>query len=353
MQLGKTVFLAGGLALLLSGCGTEPAPSPKPKSRPAHLVEVAPVRQGALALQLVRTGTLRASREVRIFNQVDGRIERLPYYQGDRVAQGTLLVVLDRTLLAAEQAKAEAQLKQAESDLQRLRGLVREQLVSEEELARARTALQVAQAEARLLRTRLNYTQISAPFDGVVTERLWEPGDVAPRHSHILTLMDPASLITEVQVSELTLPALREGDPVSIRIDALGSRQFRGRIQRIHPQVDARTRLGRVEIALDPVPQGAHPGQLCRVTLSGEVAERLSIPFSALRRAGADEFVFLVDAQGVVQRRVVESGLRVAEQVEIRAGLGAGESVVTKGFLGLSAGKKVRVVTPDAAEAGV
>ncbi|NIV30250.1 MAG: biotin/lipoyl-binding protein, partial [Anaerolineae bacterium] len=158
MQLGKTVFLAGGLALLLSGCGTEPAPSPKPKSRPAHLVEVAPVRQGALALQLVRTGTLRASREVRIFNQVDGRIERLPYYQGDRVAQGTLLVVLDRTLLAAEQAKAEAQLKQAESDLQRLRGLVREQLVSEEELARARTALQVAQAEARLLRTRLNYT---------------------------------------------------------------------------------------------------------------------------------------------------------------------------------------------------
>ena len=211
-------------------------------------------------------------------------------------------------------------------------------------MARTRTALQVAQAEEALLRTRLGYTRITAPFGGVVTERLAEPGDVAPRHTHLLTLMDPDSLIMEARVSELLLPDIRQDDPVEMRIDALGDALHHGVIRRIHPTVDPRTRMGRVEIALEPAPEGARPGQLARVRLQGRAEARLALPFHALRRDGEGEYLFVLDAEGRVARREVKSGPRLAERVAILKGVEVGERVVVKGFLGLSAGTKVKVV---------
>ena len=309
----------------------------------AHLVEAVTVQAEALAYRAERTGSLRARREVRVFNQEEGRIAELPHFEGDRVNHGEVVARLDDTLLSAQLDKAKAQRRQAELDLKRLQGLAKKRLAAEDELARARTALQVAQAEEALLTTRLGYAEIHAPFTGVVTQRLAEPGDIAPRHTHLLTLMDPTSLIMEARVSELLLPDLATGDAVEMRIDALGETRHRGVIRRIHPTVDPRTRMGRVEIALEPAPEGARPGQLARVHLQGRGEERLALPFHALRRDEAGEYVFILGDDGKVTRRGVESGPRLAERVAVTSGIEAGERVVTKGFLGLAAGMKVKV----------
>ena len=191
------------LWLPLFGCdGGGDGPKEKKKRTPqAHLVEAVTVRAEPLAYRAERTGTLRARREVRVFNQEEGRIAELPLFEGDRVVAGAVMARLDETLLRAQLDKAEAQRRQAELDLKRLQGLAAKRLASEDELARARTALEVARAEEALLRTRLGYAVIHAPFTGVVTERLAEPGDVAPRHTHLLTLMDPGSLILEARIS--------------------------------------------------------------------------------------------------------------------------------------------------------
>jgi RND family efflux transporter MFP subunit len=291
-----------------------------------------------------RPGSLRFRRLVRLFSQEEGRVTQLALFEGDQVEAGQLLVELDDELLRAEADKAIATREQKALDFQRLLGLRNRQAVSEDELAQARTALAIAQADERLLQARLELTRIRAPFAGVVTERRIEPGDFVARNTHLLTLADPDSLVAEVLVSELILPHLALGDPVSLRIDALGSVSFAGEILRIHPALDQATRQAVVEVALKPIPEGARAGQFVRARLKSAAVERILVPFRALLQDRDGELLWLVGQDGKAERRAVRSGLRIANQIEILEGLTPGERVITRGFLGLTESKTVRVV---------
>ncbi len=331
----------------LNGCGQPEEPAGG-KRNPEHLVETAPVVSDNLSVVRTRAGSLRARREVRIHAQEEGRITALPFYEGDAVKAGDILVQLDDTLLRVQTERAAATRKQAAEDVKRLKELRGSKLVSENEYTRAVTALEVAEADERLLQTRLGYTTIKAPFDGVVTERLSDPGNILDRHQHVLTVADPSSLVTELPVSELILPGLDIGDVAQVRIDALGDQVFEGHIMRIYPNLDPLTRRGTIEVVIDPVPAGAAPGQLCRVELNTHAAHRQVIPYAALRRDTTSEYVYVLDAESRAQRVDVESGLRLADKVEIRRGLQDGQQVVIRGFLGLTPGKAVKPVQHSA-----
>jgi RND family efflux transporter MFP subunit len=342
--------------LTLSGCSENAESRPQstqsdqgPASKRAekkrdHLVETAIVKLDSLRLTSVYTGSLRSRRTVRVFNQEEGRVTKLPFFEGDRVDQGQLVLELDDALLQAEHAKASSLRREAESNLERVRRLKQKGVVSEDEYLRAVTAVEVAKGDELMLKTRLGYTRVQAPFAGVVAERLVEPGDVVPRHSHVLTIIDPTALVADLQVSELLLPHLSVGDRVTVRIDALGDVEFEARVLRIYPEVESRTRQGRVEVELTSVPKGARPGQFARVTFRVEASERKVLPFSALRRDHEGEYVYRIADGDRVVRVPVRSGRRLADRVEILEGLEPEVRVVTKGFLGLSEGMKVKPV---------
>jgi RND family efflux transporter MFP subunit len=338
---------AGGLlaVLLLGGCPSGPdRRQPETRSPSVHLVTAVTAGRSQVAGHHERPGSLRLRRLVRIHSQEEGRVTRLDVFEGDRVAAGQDLVGLDRTLLQADLDKVRATREQKRLDLARLEGLVKRNAVSEDEIAQARTALTVAQAEERLLETRLAYTRIQAPFAGVVTQRLVEPGDFVAKDRHLLTLADPDSLVAEVFVSELILPLVQVGDPATVRVDALGDARFQARVLRIHPTLAEASRQAIVELTLEPIPAGARAGQFVRATLDTTAVERLLVPFPALRRDRAGEFVWLVSAEAKATRRAVRSGLRFADRVEILEGLEPGERVITRGFLGINEGKVVKVV---------
>jgi RND family efflux transporter MFP subunit len=343
----KSLLLSLALCLTIGPAVTADAAEKKParKVRP-QLVELITLQDDATRIVHERTGSLDYRRQVRIHNQEEGRITALPWFEGDRVEAGQELLRLDDSLIRAELDKAEAEVHQAQQDLKRIEDLVRRKAASRDELARTRTALEVARAEASLQRTRLEHTRINAPFAGVVTERHIEPGDVAPRHTHLLTLADPDSLYTEVRVSDLLLPHLRVGAPVKVRIDALGRTDHDGRILRIHPLVDPVTRLGTLEVLLEPVPAGARAGQFARVTLTSAEVPRMMVPFTALRRDREGEYIFLMTEQGKARRVAVRSGLRLGNRIELVSGIQPGQSVIVRGFLGLTDGKPVKVVSP-------
>ncbi len=349
MQSSPPLLILVLLFAALGGCnGGEPSADGSKARRhsPDHLVELFTVTLEPIRGQHESTGDLRYRRQVRIHTQEEGRIEQLPWYEGDRVEKGDLLVRLASDLIQAELDKARATTRQARLDLQRNRELVDTHAISEVELARSRTALEVAEAEEQLLATRLRRTTISAPFEAIVTERLAEPGDVVARYAHLLTLADPGSLMTEARVSELLLPQLRVGDPVAVRIDALGTKPHPGRILRIHPEIDPATRRGIVEVTLEPLPDGARAGQFARLHLEGRPVSRLLIPFNALRRDREGEFVFVAQ-DGKAVRVAVRSGQRFADRIEISDGLTPGQRVIYRGFIGLKDGKPVKAVHAD------
>ena len=352
LYAGQVAIVFLGALGVLAGCsGDNGDAKAKAKRRAAtHLVEVVPAAVENMRLSADREGTLRALREVKIFNQEEGRITRVVLHEGDRFRKGDILIRLDDALLKAEHDKAVATLKQEKLNVQRLATLYEKKLVSDETLTRAKTALAIAAAQERALKTRLGYMTLRAPFNGTVANVLIKDGDVAPKHTHLMTVVDPSSLVTDVQLSELMLPRLKRGDRAEVRIDALGDQVFVGEISRIYPAVDPQTRRGQIEVILDPVPDGARPGLFCRVSLLGEGAEQLVIPQAALRRDAKGEYVFVYvpdgkgEGVGKVRRADVRTGTRVADRIEVRDGLKNGESVVSKGFLGLSEGMTVRAV---------
>lgn len=339
-----SVCLCATLVAALSGCGAEPE-AKKPDSAPRpHLVELANVSSESLSYAADRAGSLRALHAVKVVNQEEGQLLELSVREGDRVKAGQVLARYDDRIARAELDKALATLAQAEADFKRSERLVAEGFLSSEAMSRSSTARELASAEVRLLRARLQHMTLSAPIDGVVSQRLVEPGDATSKHTHLLTLIDPTRLVTDVQVSELALPNLRVGDVAQVRIDALGASNHPGRILRIHPTLDPATRSGRVEVVLEPLPPGAKPGQFCRVTFAAGANKRLVAPLAALQRDAAGEFVFVYLDDGKVQRAPVVSGLRLADRVEIIEGLSADARVVVKGFLELNTGRKVKPV---------
>ncbi|MEW8519779.1 MAG: efflux RND transporter periplasmic adaptor subunit [Candidatus Thiodiazotropha sp.] len=336
------------LSLLSSGCSQSASESNSDNrdkdAERAHLVAVETIESQASVIAHERDGTLKARQRVRIFNQEEGRITELPFFEGDEVAKGEAIVILDEELLKAELEKALATAKQMQLNLKRQEELAKRLAVSQDDLAQARTDLRVAEAERRVLQTRLGYTRIRAPFSGLISERLVEPGDVVPRHTHLMTIINPQSLVTSILVSDLLLPQLATGDPVTVRIDGLGEKPFAGRILRIHPQLDEKTRMGTVEVILDPIPAGARSGQLCRVMLETARQPRITVPFNALQRDAEGEFVYRLDPRRQAERISVESGMRIDDRVEILQGLETGDRIVTKGFIELEPGTKVEPV---------
>jgi membrane fusion protein (multidrug efflux system) len=289
-------------------------------------------------------GTLTAQKQIHIYNEIEGRIVAMPLHEGDRGEAGAVLIRLEDVLTRAELTKAIAQRRQAELDLSRQQKLFQRNATSEDEVARARTALALARAEEGLQRVMLSRTIIVAPFAGVISERLQEPGDAVPAHTHLMTLMDPARLNVELHVSELLLQDLRPRDAVTLRVDALGDRTFEGRIMRIHPVIEEQTRQGVVEVALAPSPPGARPGQLVRVTFTIERGMGLVVPFAALRHDSQGAYVYRIEADDTASRTPVAPGLQIGDQVQISRGLGEGDRVVVSGLVNIRDGNKVRIV---------
>lgn len=343
----RRVLICSGLIVTLSlfllSCSSD---TKQPKSghsaRSAHLVELSQVNFAAIQHKSQRTGTLKARKTIRIFNQEEGTLTSLPFYEGDHVKKGDVLLKIDDQLLQVQFDKAAATLEQAKQDLLRLQKLRKKRLIAEAEVNRAKTALNIAEAEQRLLATRLGYTSVKAPIDGTISERRAEIGDVAPRHTHLLSLIDIRTLITEVAVSDLLMSSLQVGDNVDVRIDALPDQISIGRILRIHPTLNPSTRNGIIDIILDPAPIGARPGQFCRVTLLSKLTNRLLIPFKALRQDKQGSYVYVVDDSNIISRRAITTGLRFDDRIEILSGLKAKQMIVVKGFLGLKTGKTIR-----------
>ncbi|MGW8228177.1 MAG: efflux RND transporter periplasmic adaptor subunit [Gammaproteobacteria bacterium] len=332
-------YLLPFLLLLLVGCDqTQRATS---RTTPPTPVDIATVTRSPLIAHRILTGSLQAVTTVHIFNEEEGRIVELPFYEGDAVEKDAIIARIDDHLIQSELKKAEATLKQAQVDVKRIDSLFRKKLASEDELARTQTALELARAEVSLLETRIGHTRIKAPFSGIISERLKEKGDVVPVHSHILTLFDPAQIKIVIPVSELLLSNINTGDTVQVRIDALGEEQYSATVKRIFPTIDPQTRKGMMEMQFATIPEGARPGQLCRVTVNTQTTPRRNVPFAAIRHDSQGEFVYRLTPDDKVEAVRVQTGILLGNQMEILEGIEVNDRVVVKGFIGLRDGKKV------------
>lgn len=302
------VPLLAASGMLLSACDSTNGPAQKSstvaKRTSQHVVEINRASIETVQSKLTASGTIEAGTRVRLYNEVDGKIRFLPFHEGDAITMDTIVIGLGDDVIQAELDKATATREQAKIDYDRLQKL-RKQLASDDEIARAHTAYDIAVADEKLQQTRLDKTVIKAPFDGIITERHFEPGDVVPMHSHILSMIDPDSLRVKIHLAEHWIPQIQTGDPVEIQIDALTSSVHAGQIERIHPTIDPATRKGTIEVAFMPPPLGAQAGQLARVQLKTRPADKLVIPAHAVHHDGKGAYVYVINEASVANKTYI------------------------------------------------
>jgi membrane fusion protein, multidrug efflux system len=291
------------------------------------------------------SGVIEPIRAVGINSQVAGTLLTVAVEEGNVVRRGQTLARVDDRELRAQFEAAEAAHQVAAAAYDRARQLRERRVITLPEYERERTAEAAARAQLDQVRTRLAYTVIQSPVDGVVTEKRVEAGDLVASQTRLFTVAEVSTLVVRVGVSELDVVQIAVGDPVTIMLDAFPGRSFRGSVRRVFPAADPGTRLLPVEVALENNDAAAvRPGFLARVTFAvGAHHDVLLVPAAALLGGGGTTAVFVLD-NGTAVRRTVTTGLTSEGRVQIVAGLTAGEQVVTRGNNLLRDGMAVRVV---------
>jgi len=286
-------------------------------------------------------GTVQAEQLAAVTSRVVANILEMRASAGQRVAAGDILVVLDDRDLRhrVEQAQdavrgAEATLSQARSDYQRDKPLFEQQVIPAYDFEHTQTNLKTAEANLHRLQqaereteVNLSYAVIRSPFAGVVVDKLANVGDLAAPGKPLFTLYEQGRLWLEANVPEDLLAGIRTGQYRTLRIDAR-NREMRGRVVEIVPSSDPATRSVIVRVRLEDT-RDIVPGMFGRLLLPSAPEQVLTVPASAVTRAGQLTMVDVV-SQGRVERRTVQLGRAIGGGFEVLSGLAPGDSVVLR-----------------------
>lgn len=354
----KAFFALFAFLLALPGCGDEPAEQPVADVRPVRAERVG-LRGDAPAVRYA--GVVHARYETDLAFRVGGRVQTRVAEVGARVGAGQVLATLDPQDYALDVAAARAALtaadaeaKLARADIERFKALRAQNFISQAELDRRQALADAAQARVQQLRAEASrrgnqqaYTRLTAPHAGVVTAISFDAGQVVAAGQPVAQLARSGELEVRIDVPENALGGLRAARALEIRLWSAPDAVYRGRLRELAPMADPATRTYRARISVLEPDAAVRLGMTATVDVRGNAAPTLSVPQSALFRVNGRPQVWIVDrATRKVAARSVELGELSADRAQIRAGLVAGEWVVTAGVHKIAPGQEVRLVEP-------
>jgi RND family efflux transporter MFP subunit len=341
------------------------------------------------------TGSLLADEQAEVSAESGGRVIATPVERGSRVAAGTVLVRVSPAEAAAQLQEAEANaatiearlglqpgtsfdpmvvpdvmnarasLDLAEAEFTRMRSLLDQKVVSQSEFDQRRTqveaarqqyqmaqnsaqqayrSLQAARARLTLAAKTVADTSARAPFAGIVAERVVSVGDFVTRGTHVATVVKIDPLRVELTVPEQAVSLVGVGQPVRLTVDAYPGEVFDARVRFVSPSVRADQRAMTIE-AIAPNPSGRlKPGLFTAASIQQpQSAPALLAPATAVETISGTSRVYVIK-DGKVEERIVTTGDRVGDRVEITSGVVAGDVVAAdpKGRLTDGAAVKAR-----------
>jgi HlyD family secretion protein len=346
------IVLAGATAFLLTGRGLGP--------RKVETVTAAVVTEGQATTLLTATGYVEAERKADLSPKITSRITELNVTEGSRVKAGDVIARLDRTDLDAQLAEASANWVNAKAELDRERKLYEDQLAPKSVLDAAVASEAATRARVDYVRALIDYTEIRAPFAGVITAKRAFVGEaVSPYGSSpsgggsggaIVTLVEFSSLYVGADVNEANLSKLGPKQPAEITLDAVPDKVYHGYLRQIVPAADRQKATVRVKVSFYDADDRILPDLSARVSFTAQPTQgkasrsRVLVPKGALVSADGKPGVFRI-VEGRARFVPVETGAEVQGQIEIVKGLSGGERLVVASGLPkpLKDGDAVRV----------
>ena len=298
-------------------------------------VETATPERGDIYALYSGTAPIEAYAEADVIAKVEGEIREMLVEEGDDVSKNQVLARLDGDRLRLELNESEARLRKLQRDYQRNVDLREKGLISEGDFDKIKFDMEALEASHNLAQLELDYTQIRAPIDGVVSERYVKLGNTIKVGEPLfrVTSLDP--LVAYLFIPEREYRRIAPGQPVAIVIDALAGEPIPASVTRVSPIVDPETGTFKITVEIDDPERRIKPGMFGRLSVVYDKRENvLKIPRSALLEDGGSTSVFVVE-DGVAISKPVETGYGDRGMVEIINGIVDGEQVVTVGQSGL------------------
>ncbi|MES2753679.1 MAG: efflux RND transporter periplasmic adaptor subunit [Pseudomonadota bacterium] len=355
--IGGLVVAVLAIAAFLMSRGGDDADKKTPAPQLANVSVVVPGRTQA-ARTLSATGTLAARRELPVGVAGEGgMVTRVLVEPGQWVGAGQVLASIDRSVqtqtaasLSAQINVARADAALAQSELDRAQTLVGRGFISKADLERrtatrdaANARVRVAQAQLGEARARTGRLDIRAPAAGLVLTRAVEPGQVISSGSGVLFRMAKGGeLEMRAQLSEADLAGLNVGARASVT-PVGGTQAFTGQVWQVSPVIDPQSRQGIARIALS-YNSALRPGGFATATLVGGTSQLPQLPQSAIQSDEQGNFVYIVDAKDMAQKRRVTLGPIGDKDVAIATGLDGSERVVVSAGAFLNVGQKIKPV---------
>ncbi|MGA3161974.1 MAG: efflux RND transporter periplasmic adaptor subunit [Terracidiphilus sp.] len=354
-------------AMMMAGCQGGESASPVIQTAQARVVES---KQQEVPLNVRSTGTVHARETAILSAQVMGRIQQVLVRPGDSVRAGQTLIVLDDASLRSSAEQAQAGVKAAQgqqaaaqtdaslatSTLERYRQLQTEKSVSPQEmdevtrraeaasarLDAVRAQTEAARSQASGAATMLGYTRLHAPFSGVVTARVADPGTMASPGMPLLQIDQSGALQLQTTVDESAISAIHKGMKVQVEINGASAATFAGTIAEINAAADPTSHSFLVKIDL-PSSGQLRAGMYGTAEFPNGVRQAILIPRSSVVSRGSLVCVYVLDSRGIAQLRSITLGAAQSNLVEVLSGISAGEKLVDAPADRDLAGKRIEV----------
>ena len=306
-------------------------------------VETVAVVRGEMVAHYSATAALQAEHAASVIAEMPGTVRSIEVEEGDQVRKGQVLARLDADRSKLTLRQNEAELDKLKNEVDRNTRLIDRKLIPATLFDQSESMFLAQRADTELARMKVRKSEIRAPFDGVVTRRWIKRGQFMESNAAAFEIADFSDLTTRLDIPE-GAAALKVGQQVSIKVDALPGQAFAGHIERIAPVVDQASGTIAVTVAADNSSKQLRPGLFCRLDIAYDrIADAILLPKPALQGGREDSTVFVVEG-GKAKRKAVKLGRENGGVVQVLDGIEAGDMVITAGQSGLRDGADVEII---------
>lgn len=338
-------ILAVGALLVITGRGgDEPQRGRGDRTVSVRVEHVAP-RQFIDVIEAI--GTARANEAVFLTARVSETVQRVNFTDGMLVEKGAILVELTNAEEVASVREAEANVKEAQQQFDRVKDLVRKGTVSQSTADENTRALEAARSRLAIAEARSADRIIRAPFSGILGLRSVSPGTLVSPSTKITTLDDISIIKLDFQVPERFIASLAPGQQIVTQAAAYPDQEFIGVAKTIASRVDPVTRAATVRAEIPNPEHLLRPGMLLTVNLIADQRQQLAVRETAVVPIGNEKFVYVVGPDSSVEQVAITTNAREGGYVEVLSGLSEGQAVVYSGTLRLRRGSKVQILDGD------
>jgi membrane fusion protein (multidrug efflux system) len=299
--------------------------------------------RGSISSYIETTTTLEAEREVDVICRTNGLVNQILVEEGDHVKNGSLLLKIDDREAKAAFKSSLATYEERKSQWERAQETFEKNIVSKETHDQARFNYEKSEADFDTSKLQLAYTEIRAPFEGVITKRFVENGGMLSPGQKVFTIVDTVPLLARIYLPEREIAKVKVGQTAELKLDALPDQSFQAKIKMINPVVDPTSGTFKVTLEVTSGNNILRPGMFTSVYLITQTHQNsLLIPKQALLLEAEKDTVFIVSGRFAYTQEI-KIGFRDDKNIEILDGIKDGEYVIVVGQDGLNNGSEVKL----------